>query len=206
MTSRINSQVVAIDRMIVPIGTGVATNSSPSIPALAGSIAYDQTTPGILYTGDGTLWKSPVVTSMTPTFTSVTLATTGGTPFPLNYYEEGSLTVSWTGASITTGIVKFLRIGSFVSLQFGSVNAGSAATSVFTGTAQIPTRLSPTSSVGATVLISVFSNGAFLAPPGICRLTSSGNLTINSDTNAGTFSGPGNVGYGIFNLSFNKVS
>lgn len=64
MSSIIDNQSVQIQQLLSPKGVGVATNSSPSLTALAGSLAYDTTTPGSLYVGNGSTWVASGVGSI----------------------------------------------------------------------------------------------------------------------------------------------
>jgi len=55
MTSIIDSQSVDIEQLVIPICVGATTNN-PSLLPYAGSLCYDYTTPGVLYTGSGIVW------------------------------------------------------------------------------------------------------------------------------------------------------
>lgn len=58
MTSQINTQVATVERMVVPTGSGMVNNVSPSIPPIFGSLAVDPTNDSNLYMGDGTVWRN----------------------------------------------------------------------------------------------------------------------------------------------------
>ena len=64
---------------IIPSGTGISTNTSPSIPPVSGSLAQDSAVGGSLYTGNGTQWIPSMFTNPT-TITGITLTNPGGAP------------------------------------------------------------------------------------------------------------------------------
>ena len=64
---------------IIPSGTGISTNTSPSIPPISGSLARDSSVVGSLYTGNGTQWIPSSFTNPT-TVTGITLTNPGSAP------------------------------------------------------------------------------------------------------------------------------
>jgi hypothetical protein len=74
MTSLIDTQVVTIERVIVPSGKGIASNSSPSLSPILGSLAQDVANPGSLYVGDGVSWNSSSAGATGVTSSSTQLA------------------------------------------------------------------------------------------------------------------------------------
>lgn len=111
---------------------------------------------------------------------SITLATAGGTPTALNYYEEFSTTITWTGACIsgsTTTTMDLTRIGRSVFMTIGTLSAtgtGNASTIVSSGA--IPSRFRPATNLVAAAVNVLYTTNAGL---GVLNVTSSnGNLTV----------------------------
>lgn len=61
--------------IILPIGTGIYNNSSPSIEAVEGAVACDHSIPGAIYCGNGSLWQQSSIGLAT--IVSTTLTKTG---------------------------------------------------------------------------------------------------------------------------------
>lgn len=81
----------------------------------------------------------------------LTLATTGGTPTQLNYYEELTLTGNTFSGGVTVAQacdVRLTRVGDSVTALFPSI-AGTGAAAVFTSTVAVPARFLPASGGGA---------------------------------------------------------
>jgi hypothetical protein len=95
-------------------------------------------------TGDVTVNKGSF-TCDTANITNVLLQTSGGTPTTLNYYEELTLAVSWTGlwASNQAGVLNITRIGNTVHCCVCSVLANANTASYAISTVAIPTRFRP---------------------------------------------------------------
>lgn len=62
--------------LLTPIGTGIASNSSPSLTPLDGALGVDSTQAGVLYIGNGSLWQNVSNVTATSTSVSVTLTAT----------------------------------------------------------------------------------------------------------------------------------
>jgi hypothetical protein len=115
---------------------------------------------------------------------SITLATTGGTPTALNYYEEFPLTGNTFSGAFTAPqacVIAITRVGREVRLLIPAVNSA-AAVAVATSTVAIPARfLPPTGSAGGAGYItgSLFvQNSATTATNG----QAAGQWTLNTTT------------------------
>jgi hypothetical protein len=81
--SLINNQPEYIEKAVVPLGTGIAANSSPSISAvIPNQLAADVQLPGSLFVSDGALWNPSSFSggfmfANSASQTSVTLALAG---------------------------------------------------------------------------------------------------------------------------------
>ena len=89
MSSIIDNQAVSVQQLLAPICVGAGTNISPSLPPIAGYLASDTTTPGILYVGNGTSWVESYVNPSPVVITGATL-TLAGQPT----YTVGSIYLS----------------------------------------------------------------------------------------------------------------
>lgn len=204
MSSEINNQAVSVQRLVIPVGTGIATNTSPSIPPIAGSMAYDATTPGIPYTGDGTLWQGTSGVNDTPTFLSVTLQTIGGTAKPLDYYETGIIPITWSGGMAATENLKFSRIGNIVTLKCDNLVSAAIASAPTVANAALPTRLQPTYTL--VFAIPVSNNGAIPATPGSISLgpgvQPANQLILSSNMAGALFTNSSTMGHGPFAVTY----
>jgi hypothetical protein len=115
---------------------------------------------------------------------SITLATTGGTPTALNYYEEVALTGNtFTGAfSVAQACVpQITRVGRDVTLLMPSVSAAAAA-AVATSTVAIPARFLPaagnTGGFGYLTQAMIAQQSATTATNG----QTAGQVTVNATT------------------------
>ena len=57
MYSEINTQYCDIQKIVLPLGKNIATNVSPSLPPINGSMCSDASQPGSLFVGNGTTWS-----------------------------------------------------------------------------------------------------------------------------------------------------
>lgn len=104
-------------------------------------------------------------TSLTPTFTSVTLATTGGTPTALAYYEEYTHTTTFSGPISTTSSKDclFTRVGRVVTIFIpGVIGTGISASSTLHMDTAVPNRFCPG--------IEVYFQGVYVQDNGIQTL------------------------------------
>jgi hypothetical protein len=128
-----------------------------------------------------------ISSSGTPTFVSVKLQTTGGTPTALNYYEEtsGTLTLTFSGGTTTLPYI-ICRVGRHVTfsctniVNFTSSGAGGISSSAF------PSRFSATPDPNNMWFIINGNNVGVNAP--ISLYISSGNsFQIFGNTSGGNF-------------------
>lgn len=160
----------------------------------------DVTTGGNTFDQDLNTTDPATFTTITAT-TGLLLPTVGGTPALLDYYESGSMAVTWTGAFTTPqpGNVGFSRIGKTVTLFFGTENAAQdSAGSVFLASGTIPSELQPTINVVCPVA-GVSDNGTFVNAA--VEITSTGQvlLTVNRGL---PFSGVGNLLWTDFSATY----
>lgn len=203
MSSEINNQVVAVQRFSIPVGTGIANNTSPSLTATSGSIAYDTTTAGVLYIGDGTLWKGTSGSTDNPVFGSITLATTGGIATALNYYEEGVIIVNWTGGITATEPFTFTRIGKIVTIRGANLQSTALSTEPIVAVGALPTKLTPLNSIPVNFTIPVVNNSAIPATPGLLIVGSNSQLSLFLNMSSAVFAGTGLCGHGAFAVTYN---
>lgn len=139
MSSEINNQVLNIQQLIVPGGTGITNNSSSSLPPIKGALAYDVTS-GTMSIGSGTNWG---LISPTPTSSSTSFVTA-----PFNLTKAGVIVAGCTLSFIT------LTVGT-VTFKFMSLNAPNGSYSGgdwLSPTGIIPTAFLPTVSAVKTYL------------------------------------------------------
>ena len=108
---------------IIPSGTGISSNTSPSIPPISNALASDSSIPGSLFCGSSSLWipsssGTPlIITGITlsssgePSFTNCTLylyVQTQGTYTIKSYFLDINQTITtvsitdiWTSPQIT---------------------------------------------------------------------------------------------------------
>lgn len=79
MTSLIDTQPATIQQLSVPICDG-ATTGSPSLIPYVSSLCYDYTTPGVLYTGTGVVWKNVGLSNIDDLVISNITLTNAGQP------------------------------------------------------------------------------------------------------------------------------
>jgi len=141
-------------------------------------------------------------------FNSVSLATSGGTPSQLSYYQAGSASISWTGiwSSSQSGTVYFTRVGNLVNLFFSSINAtANTSANISSGSFTLPSYLQPTQSSSNVFYqnsIFVLDNGAITL--GSIIISTNGGIAISSSSSNVTahFSGSGASGFTGFAVSY----
>lgn len=110
-------------------------------------------------------------------------ATASYVPAPLNYYENGTLTNSWSGAIPTTsGNIRYIRTGNMVTLCFNQITVTATSTAPITNVGfELPARLCPQFPVNVT--IQALSNGSWVG--GQLRIATSGSITVFASWGAG---------------------
>jgi hypothetical protein len=78
--SQFDGQEYSIQQLVVPLGVGIASNTSPSIAPVSGSLAQDATHPGSLYVGTGSAWQATSSASTPNVITGFTMTNSGGQP------------------------------------------------------------------------------------------------------------------------------
>jgi hypothetical protein len=132
----------------------------------------------------------------------VYLKTTGGTASELNYYEEASEDITFTGiwASGQTASAKFTRIGRTVILHVPSVIASSNTASSITNSAAISSRFRPATSFYGVIMAT--DNGSDTA--GTISIIDDGSIYIGKGTSglSGNYGGSGNAGFLGFTIAY----
>lgn len=132
----------------------------------------------------------------TLTTDTIKLLTSGGTQSSLNYYEEGSGTLNWSGAFTSNNVTYyFTRIGKNVTLTFTQVLATSGAvTAAYLTSTALPSRLRPPVSIFSNTLGSNNSAGALVSvvvqADGVC-IIGNGNSVLSNFTAEGATTGCG---------------
>jgi len=173
-----------------PLDLTVAQASALIVPLTATQVAYGSGSNTV--TGDSTLTYAGSVL----TVPSIKLTTTGGTPTALDFYENFTQNITFTGpwAANQTVSISLTRIGNIVTLFFTQniTTAGSVLNQFITSTSNLPARFAPTAA-GAAVAMTVFSvntNGV----GGEFIVSTAGAITIAVNGTA-TFPGTGTTGF-----------
>lgn len=145
--------------------------------------------------------------SATPSVTSITLATTGGTQGALNYYETASISLSFMGIWGTSGTgspqvvtAKISRVGVNVILMVPVVIAAvSTSAHITAATGSIPSRFCPVST-SYYEQIFVINNSATTLGSVMVATDGSLDITINTAANVciQSFTAAGNGGFQPF--------
>jgi hypothetical protein len=183
--SLINGQVVSVEQLITPQGINIATNISPSLLPIQGSLAYDYTTPGVLYVGNGAIWKNVGTSSYVELdILNITLNCSGADndlSADMDLQQVNSGTISITNFTIT--------INQTIATT-GAETWDSAA-----GTIPIPFR--PSSDKIFPVILN--SASSFNSTNGYLQLKSDGSITLGITAPAGM--GP-DTGFSNFSGSY----
>lgn len=128
-----------------------------------------------------------VRTTASPTHVALTLQTTGGTPTALNYYEEGTFNLTFTGPHTAIVACNFVRIGKMVNFNMNWTTNQVSAGGFFT-TNGLPARLAPAIAVDCQIWIT--DNSVSPTTPG--RIVVSGtNISVYKSNVATHFTAAG---------------
>lgn len=137
-------------------------------------------------------------TTASPTFVGVNLATTGGTPATLNYYETYTHATSWNGAygaSSVTGNLRVTRVGRVVTVTFPSILGVCTSINPLWMITNMPARFCPPeaqyicSGLVQTATGTIVTGGVFF-------ITTGGNFQIHNGVGQ-TFSNVGSPTVGL---------
>jgi hypothetical protein len=125
--------------------------------------------------------------------TGIYLATSGGTPTELNFYEKYTHTSNFTGPVTLTNVgMTLIRIGDLVTLTFNALtNSGtSVSATYFTMSTVLPARFRPavTQRSGGIFVLSATRVNGYIS------IDTAGNVFI-ANTNGGNFPSSGTVGW-----------
>ncbi len=123
------------------------------------------------------------------TIQNLQLPTGGGTATNLNYYEELTTTLVFSGpwASSYTRNIYFTRIGRIVTMKIDGIIQAGTISSVITTSGSIPSRFQPATSTDSTSFVSnasLFDNNRITN--GILIINSNGTLQLQYSSVAGT--------------------
>jgi len=151
--------------VVIDSGTQTLTNKT---------IADSSNTLTVGGTAIGSLINQDVRTTASPTHVALTLQTTGGTPTALNYYEEGTFNLTFTGPFTAVVACNFVRIGKMVNFNMNWTTNQTGVGGFFT-TNGLPARLVPAIAVDCQIWIT--DVGVSPATPG--RIVVSGtNISV----------------------------
>lgn len=184
----------------VLISTPTSGNIDESVTTAAEVAELSGITSAVVGINDVQTLTNKTLTSPVINTAALTLATTGGTPSTLDYYEEFSGTVTLTdGAGFSqTGTAKIIRIGRLVTAEFPTMIGSSSSTNDLSLTfsnsgSNIPTRFAPTTSRAHVGSYEVFNNTA--AVTGTVSISSSViTFTVGVSGGASTFTASGTKG------------
>lgn len=164
MSSEINRQFVAIERLLVPVGVGL-TGGSPSIPPLGGALGYDVSTPNNVYLGNSTTWV-PIASGAS----SITNAVVG----PISLTGPGLPTL--TGTLYLQKIVTSLMSMVYFTLQINQLVTTAVPGVWEAPAATIPAGYIPTTDYEYPMFITV--NGSFQTMNSILTMGLDGSIVI----------------------------
>lgn len=139
--------------------------------------------------------------------TSLKLPTSGGTAAELNFYEEYTATVTFTGIWATgqSTTLRIYRIGRIATLTVGYVSATANTPGTPVATGVVPTRFLPLTT-GTDLSLNqggvITKDNGTTYTDGICYLPTNGDITIYRTSVFGTFTGTGASGWFNFATSY----
>ena len=126
---------------------------------------------------------------------------TGYTPTALSVYEEDSaFGIDWTGPFSVSQAqnVKFIIIGSQITLQVPAFQSAATATGRITSYVTLPSRFIPKDAVVKP--IDVYNNSVLTQ--GRIQIDTTGYIIIGTDINLSVFTGSGNAGWEAFSFTY----
>lgn len=132
-----------------------------------------------------------VRTTASPTLVALTLQTTGGTPTALNYYEEGTFNLTFTGPATVVVGCNFVRVGKMVNFNMPWTTLVASAGGNFT-TSGLPARLSPAIAVDCQIWVA--DNSAWQTTPGRI-VVSVTTILVYKSNQTGAFTAGGTCGF-----------
>lgn len=189
--------------------SGSAYENAAAITALATGTVGTSAMPGIM------VFKTTPASSTTAAermridqagLVDLSQGTSTGIKFPngsttLDRYEEGTFSVSLTGAR-TTGAMSwtYSRVGKSINVTVTNTADASCSAATFSGTAQIPSGYRPSSSLFFP--IPVKDNGSNQASPGYLQITTGGNVTIGKSYASDNFTNAANCNWAIIGIAY----
>lgn len=102
MSTIIDNQNVSLNQMIIPIGTGIQSNTSPSLAPIKGSVAMDVNDTDHAYIGNGTTWfqmAGGISSATGAKVTNITLTSAGQPSIPGCTLNVQAISSGATGVS-----------------------------------------------------------------------------------------------------------
>ena len=125
------------------------------------------------------------MTCGTLTTSGILLPTTGGIPEKLNYYEEYSNNITWTGPFTAIANIKITRIGKIVTVNITGISNTATANAAFLSAGAIPSRFCTGAQILYWFILTRVHNTHYT---GLLLLdNATGNLNIYHDEKSGLF-------------------
>lgn len=134
----------------------------------------------------------------------IKLATSGGTPTSLDYYEAGTFSANFNagagaGGANTTKTVTYVRLGKMASVRIApssdNMTAGATSSAFATAVSTIPTRLLPADNYFVPQQINI--NGSTQSVAGAFDIRTDGTLRIFANINGSSTFASGNTNNGF---------
>ncbi len=171
--------------------TVTSLNAGSGAIQTTGSLSGGAATVTSLNAGSGTIQTTGSVSASTATASQLQLATSGGTPSDLNFYEEASESITFTGpwASNRSTTIHYVRVGRLVSMIILGFNGSLTTSTNITSTTGIAARFRPGSSRFTNIYV---YNNSFIRTA-VIRIANTGILTAFGTETLGAFTGVGNL-------------
>ena len=192
---RINNTGAAVLSGSLTCGAATVTSLNAGSGAIqtTGTLSTGAATVASLNAGSGTIQTTGTVSAATVTANQIRLATLGGTPTDLNYYEEtAGVSTLWNGGYIEAqqSRIHYVRIGNIVSMYFEPFG-GEMPGPNSTFTNSLPLRFVPSTTRNARLQVIVNSSTV----TGSCTIGSDGFIYVYANPNQGLF--PGSLNNGV---------